>query len=115
MLGLAPDTAILNRASVALLWEDGRSCTFSNISLKLTNARPNATLGLESSADVAFRQTPGGVLRRAGLQLESNLGCKDGAVSAVVHKALIHPKNRWASLKMPVFREEWPGRPETIP
>ncbi|HJB65114.1 MAG TPA: AsmA family protein [Candidatus Mailhella merdavium] len=94
MLGLAPDTAILNRASVALLWEDGRSCTFSNISLKLTNARPNATLGLESSADVAFRQTPGGVLRRAGLQLESNLGCKDGAVSAVVHKALIHPEEQ---------------------
>lgn len=94
MLGLAPDTAILNRASVALIWDDGRSCTFSNISLKLTNARPNATLGLESSAEVAFRQTPEGVLRRAGLQLESNLSCKDGTVSAVVHKALVHPEEQ---------------------
>ena len=92
LLALAPDAAILNRASIVLTWEDGRSCAFSDIALKLTNARPNATLGLEASGHVSFRQKPNNVLRRAGLSLESNLACKNGAFTAIVHKALIHPE-----------------------
>ena len=92
LLALAPDAAILNRASIVLTWEDGRSCAFSDIALKLTNARPNATLGLEASGHVSFRQKPNDVLRRAGLSLESNLACKNGAFTAIVHKALIHPE-----------------------
>lgn len=92
LLSLAPDAAILNRCTVTLAWADGRSCSFSDIGLKLTNARPNATLGLEASGQVAFREQPNTALRRASLALESNLACKDGAFSAVVHKALIHPE-----------------------
>lgn len=92
LLTLAPDASILNRASVFLTWADGRSCSFSDIAFKLTNARPNATLGLEASGHVAFRQTPNEPLRQAALSLESNLACKDGAFSALVHKALIHPE-----------------------
>lgn len=92
LLSLAPDASILNRASVVLTWADGRSCSFSDIAFKLTNARPNATLGMETSGHVAFRRTPTEPLRQAGFSLESNLACKDGAFSAVVHKALIHPE-----------------------
>ena len=92
LLTLAPDASILNRCSVFLTWADGRSCSFSNIAFKLTNARPNATLGVEASGHVAFRQTPNAPLRQATLSLESNLACKDGAFSALVHKALIHPE-----------------------
>lgn len=92
LLTLAPDASILNRCSVFLTWADGRSCSFSNIDFKLTNARPNATLGVEASGHVAFRQAPNAPLRQATLSLESNLACKDGAFSALVHKALIHPE-----------------------